>query len=92
MIANEMLRTSRRLGLDDAEARRLAYERVLNLTDLTIVATDHRSFRRELWRWRDVAAELYVEATPRPDRHAQALRALLLLEVHAARQVALLAA
>lgn len=92
MIANEMLRTSRRMGQDDAEARRLGYERVLNLTDLTIVATDHRSFRRELWRWRDVAAELYLEAMPRPDRHAQALRALLLLEVHAARQVALLAA
>ncbi|MBW6455040.1 MAG: hypothetical protein K0A98_04065 [Trueperaceae bacterium] len=92
MIANEMLRTSRRMGHEDAGARRLGYERVLNLTDLTIVATDHRSFRRELWRWRDLAAELYLEATPRPDRHAQALRALLLLEVHAARQLTLLVA
>lgn len=92
MIANEMLRTSRRMAQDDAEARRLGYERVLNLTDLTISATDHRSFRRELWRWRDVAAELYLEATSQPERHAQALRALLLLEVNAARQVELLAA
>ena len=92
MIANEMLRTSRRMGREDADARRLGYERVLNLTDLTIATTDHRSFRRELWRWRDVAAALYLEATPRPERHAQALRTLLLLEVHAAQQVTLLAA
>jgi len=92
MIANEMLRTSRRMAHEDAEARRLGYERVLNLTDLTIAATDHRSFRRELWRWRDVAAELYLEALPHPERHAQALRTLLRLEVSAATQVALLTA
>jgi hypothetical protein len=92
MIANEMLRTSRRMAHEDAEARRLGYERVLNLTDLTIAATDHRSFRRELWRWRDVAAELYLEALPHPERHAQALRTLLRLEVGAAKQVALLTA
>lgn len=92
MIANEMQRTMRRMTDDDAEARRLGYERVLNLVDLTIAATDHRSFRRELWRWRDVVAGLYVEPSPLPELHAQALRTLLRLETSAAAQVAWLAA
>jgi hypothetical protein len=74
----------------DAEARRLGYERVLNLTDLTIAATDHPSFRRELWRWRDVVAGLYLEPAPQPEGHGQALRTLLRLEVQAGRQAALL--
>ena len=92
MIANEMQRTARRMAPGDADARRLGYERVLNLTDLTIAATDHRSFRRELWRWRDVVAGLYVEPSALPDLHAQALRTLLRLETSAAGQVAWLAA
>lgn len=91
MIGNEMLRIARRMGPGDADARRLGYERVLNLVDLTIAATDHRSFRRELWRWRDVVAELYLDLEARPERHTQALRVLLRLEVQAARQVALIA-
>lgn len=92
MIANEMQRTTRRMTDDEAEARLLGYERVLNLVDLTIAATDHRSFRRELWRWRDVLAALYVEPSPLPELHAQALRTLLRLETSAAAQVAWLAA
>jgi len=56
MIANETLRTSRRMGQDDAQAGRLGCERVLNLTDRAAVATDRRSFRREWRRWRGVAA------------------------------------
>ena len=92
MIANEMQRTTRRMTGEDVEARRLGYERVLNLVDLTIAATDHRSFRRELWRWRDVVAGLYVEPAPHPVLHAQALRTLLRLETSAAVQVALLTA
>lgn len=90
MIANEMQRTTRRMTDGDAEARRLGDERVLNLVDLTIAAADHRSFRRELWRWRDVVAELYVETSPHPALHAQAWRTLLRLETSAAGQVALL--
>ena len=92
MIGNEMLRTARRMGADDGDARRLGYERVLNLTDLTLGASDRRGFRRELWRWRDVVAELYLDPEARPERHAQALRALLRLEDNAASQVALLTA
>lgn len=91
MIANEMMRTARRMGREDADARRLGYERVLALTDLTIGTADRRSFRRELWRWRDVVAELYLDPTSQPARHTQALRVLLRLEVAAAKQVALLA-
>jgi hypothetical protein len=90
MIANEMNRTARRMAPGDADARRLGYERVLNLTDLTIAVTHHRSFRRELFRWRDVLAELYLELEPRPEQHALALVTLLRLEVSAARQVPLM--
>jgi len=90
MIANEMQRTARRMAPGDADARRLGYERVLNLTDLTIAVTDHRSFRRELWRWRDVVAELYLDASARPERHRVALRVLLQLDPLAAQQVAFL--
>lgn len=90
MIANEMHRTAGRMAPGDADARRLGYERVLNLTDLTIATTDHRSFRRELGRWRDVVAELYLDALARPVRHLAALRVLLQLDTTAARQVAFL--
>lgn len=90
MIANEMQRTARRMAPGDADARRLGYERVLNLTDLTIAVTDHRSFRRELGRWRDVLAGLYLDASARPEWHGMALRVLLQLDTVAAQQVAFL--
>jgi hypothetical protein len=59
MIANEMHRGSR---LTDPKALERCYERVLRLVDLT-VQCDHRlAFRRELLRWRDGIAELYLAA------------------------------
>ncbi len=90
MVANEMQRLARRMRPEDAAARRLGYERVLNLTDLTLAVTDRRSFRRELGRWRDLIAELYVDDAPQRVHHAAALRALLQLEPTAAKQAALI--
>lgn len=86
MIANEMHRASRLLGPDDGESRRNAYERVLRLTDLTIQAQERRGLRRELLRWRDLVAEMYIAREPRPASHLAALEALLLLDRVAARQ------
>ena len=86
MIANEMHRASRLLGPDDGDSRRNAYERVLRLTDLTIQAQERRGLRRELLRWRDLVAEMYVADEPRPASHLAALHALLLLDRVAARQ------
>lgn len=90
MIANEMHRTSRILADEDPAARRRGYERVLRLTDLTIRSRPRPALSRELLRWRDLVAELYVADDAAADRHTGALRALLQLRPASASQVALL--
>jgi hypothetical protein len=90
MIANEVHRTSRILADEEAAARRRGYERILRLTDLTVRTGPRAALRRELLRWRDLIAELYIAEDAAPDRHADALRALLQLRPAAARQVPLL--
>jgi hypothetical protein len=87
MVANEM---SRATGLlDPADHARLcnSYERVLRLADLTIEVNAQPTFRRELLRWRDLVAELYVATEASAERHAAAFRALLLLSPVTARQI-----
>lgn len=90
MIGNEM---NRGLGLlqngalDDA---RRSHERVLQLVDLTVAATSMPNRRRELLRWRDLIAVLYLEVTANPDAHRQAFRCLLRFTPTAARQIELL--
>lgn len=56
MIANEMHRAGKLVAPDDAARRASAYERVLRLTDLTIQTRVRWGARRELLRWRDLAA------------------------------------
>lgn len=51
-----------------------------------------RSLRRELLRWRDLVAALYLETTPHPAEHAAAFRCLLRFTPGSARQIPLLAA
>jgi hypothetical protein len=87
MIGNEMNRTLSMLAIDACDRVQSGYERVLQLTDLTIAAAATRSRRRELLRWRDLIAELYV--SPRPDvvQHRQAFRCLLQLTPAASRQI-----
>ena len=76
-IANEMNRASKLQGPEDVERLRGSYERVLALTDLTIQANERRALRRELLRWRDVIAAIYVGPGADPWAHAQAFRVLL---------------
>ena len=83
MIANEMHRGSR---LEEPEALRRCYERVLRLADLTAQAADRLAFRREILRWRDLIAELYLDPGLAPGRHRQLLHCLLLMTPVAARQ------
>ncbi len=90
MIANEMNRARRLMGPDDGASRGLAYERVLNLVDLTVLVAERRPVRRELLRWRDLVAALYLEESPRPGHHARTLRALLQQTPDSAVQIALL--
>ena len=92
MIGNEMNRASKLMGAGDRERRERCYERVLALTDLTIEVNPGRSLRREMLRWRDLVAELYISGVGDPERHRAAFRALLFFTPEAARQVPLLPA
>ena len=65
----------------------LAYERVLRLVDLTVEVQSGRNLRRELLRWRDLIAELYLRPDHDPAAHAAAFRCLLLFTPVAARQI-----
>jgi hypothetical protein len=84
MIANEMNRAGKLFGPADRDRLRNAYERVLRLADLTTEAQPSRSLRRELRRWRELAAAVYLE--PDEERHRAPLRALLLLTPASAKQ------
>jgi pantothenate kinase len=90
MIGNEMNRARGLLEAEDAERLRRAYERVLRLVDLTVETRPRAAFLRELLRWREVVAELYLRGRGDPRAHAGAFRALLRLTPASARQVALL--
>ena len=90
MIANEMNRAAKLQAPDDRERLRSAYERVLQLTDLTVRVNDRRALRRELLRWRDLLAALYILPLADPVAHAAAFRALLHLTPGASKQLALL--
>ena len=90
MIANEMNRARHVLSDEDPRSLERAYERVLRLTDLTIGTRPRSALLRELLRWRDLVAELFVAGEAAPTRHLAALRSLLLLRPVAARQIPLL--
>lgn len=87
MIANEMNRASKVLASTDKAHLESSYERVLALTDLTIEVQPKRSLRRELLRWRDLVASLFIAPEPQSADHHAALRCLLLLTPEAAKQI-----
>lgn len=88
MIANEMNRAGKLFAPADRERLRHAYERVLRLADLTTEAQASPSLRRELRRWRELVAGVYLE--PDEWRHRALFRALLQLTPASARQLPLL--
>ena len=90
MIANEMNRAGKLMGPQDRDRLAAAYERVLNLSDLTVQVQPKPTFRREMLRWRDLIAELYIGEHPDPAGHAAAFRALLRFTPEASRQLAAL--
>lgn len=85
MIANEMNRAGKLFAPDDRGRLANAYERVLRLADLTAEAQPSRSLRRELLRWRELAAAVYLE--PDEVRHRALFRTLLLLTPASAKQL-----
>ncbi|MCM2257415.1 MAG: hypothetical protein NDJ94_17390 [Vicinamibacteria bacterium] len=85
-IANEMNRAGKLTRADDTERRRNAYARVLQLADLTAEVSDRRAVRRELLRWRECVALLYLAEGPEPEAHRASFGVLLLMSREAARQ------
>ena len=86
MIANEMSRASKLMTPSDDERRRNAYARVLRLVDLTVTVQRGRGLRKELLRWCDLVARLYLEPAGAAVGHRAALRCLLAFTRTAARQ------
>jgi hypothetical protein len=80
------------MGPADRERLQNAYERVLALTDLTIAVQRRPGLRRELCRWRDLVAALFVAPAADPAAHGAALRCLLRFTPEASRQIPLLTA
>jgi hypothetical protein len=87
MIANEMKRASALMAPDDQSSRENGYERVLRLLDLTVATQTKPTLRRELLRWRDLVAALYVANDAEPKAHDAALRCLLRFTPAASRQI-----
>ena len=87
MVANEMNRASKLMAAVDRERLLTSYERVLALVDLTIQVNPCRSLRRELLRWRDVVASLYVAPAANERAHGSAFRVLLQLHPETWRQL-----
>ena len=87
MIANEMNRAMQLMRSEDQERLASCYERILRLTDLTVEVNPRQALRRELLRWRDLIAELYIRPASAPVDHASAFRALLLFTPTAAQQI-----
>ena len=87
MIANEMHRCAKLFAPQDRARLRGGYERVLRLTDLTVACRPRRALLRELLRWRDVVAALYVDEAPAPAAHRAAFEVLLRFTPVAALQI-----
>lgn len=87
MIGNEMNRASKLLAVGDHERLARCYERVLNLLDLTAVVNTRHSLRRELLRWRDLVALLYVSPRLSMEAHREAFRCLLRFTPAASKQI-----
>jgi len=87
MIGNEMNRASRQLSLGELPSLKLCYERVLRLVDLTVEVQPSPPLQRELLRWRDLVAELYLQPEPDSGEHREAFRVLLLFTPVAAQQI-----
>ncbi len=67
-------------GVEEAGRRthlRNCYERVLRLVDLTVRVHHRPTLWKELLRWRDLIAQLYIAPESSLDEHDDAFRCLL---------------
>lgn len=89
-IGVEMQRAMKFLRVERTRELHACYERTMALVDLTVTVQENPRLRRELLRWRDVIAGLYLRNEPDAALHRQALRVLLNLHPESAKQVAIL--
>jgi len=87
MIGNEMNRASKLLEPGERERLRNCYERALRLLDLTVAVNSKSTLRRELLRWRDLIAALYIAREPDRTAHEAAFRCLLRFTPAASEQI-----
>lgn len=87
MVGNEMNRATNLVETGDWERARRCYERVLRLVDLTAATASSGARRREILRWRDLAAALYLEERPSLRAHQEAFRCLLRFTPAASAQI-----
>jgi hypothetical protein len=90
MIANEMNRARKLMEPRDRPRLLNCYERVLRLVDLTVRVHRRPGLWRELLRWRDLIAELYIAPASSPEAHTGAFRCLLQMTPTAYQQLPLL--
>jgi hypothetical protein len=90
MIGNELNRARKLFAPSDRASLRNCYERALRLADLTIAVHETRGLRRELLRWRDLIAELYIAESPDLSEHDAVFRCLLRFTPIASQQIPLL--
>ena len=86
-IANEMNRASKLFDEEHRDRLANCYERILRLVDLTVETESRPGLRRELLRWRGLAAELYLSPAPDIEQHGSAFKVLLQLHPVAAKQI-----
>jgi hypothetical protein len=87
MVANEMNRARGLFSQANRDSLLRTYERVLRLVDLTVETRPRRGLRRELLRWRDLVAALYVAEKTDAPAHDEAFRCLLRLTPAASKQI-----
>ena len=88
MIANEMHRATRFCSAAGSAHLGRAYERVLQLVDITVDSAISNGLRRELLRWRDLVADRWLTGSTDPESHRDVLRGLLQLHPVAYAQLA----
>lgn len=87
MIGNEMNRGRKQVGSEDSSRLKNCFERILRLVDLTIQVNAGYTLRRELPRWRDVIAELYIADETTAQEYDAAFRCLLRFTAVASQQI-----
>ena len=90
MIGNEMNRAMKLNPTCDRDLLLGCYERVLRLVDLTVAVASRPTRRRELLRWRDLIAGMYIDLEQARTAHAAAFRCLLQFTPEGAAQIPLL--